>query len=130
MSKEKVKIEEMLIDGVTYVPKGSEKTSKVSVDGLEYCIVRSYGAGVFAGYIQSKISELNGVNVILLNARRLWKWDGASSLSQLAMEGVKKPQNCLFPCEIPIHEIFNVVEIIPATQECFDSIKSVKIWAQ
>ena len=126
----KVVIEEMVIDGTTYVPKGSEFTSKVSMEGLEYCIVRSYGAGVFAGYVGTKTSEPNGMNVRVLNARRLWKWDGACSLSQLAMEGVKKPQNCKFPCEVNSIDLFNVVEIIPATEISFNSIKSVVVWEQ
>jgi hypothetical protein len=126
----KVVIEEMVIDGVTYVPKGSEVTNKVNTEGLEYCIVRSYGAGVFAGYVETKTAEANGMNARVLNARRLWKWDGASSLSQLAMEGVKKPENCKFPCEVSSIDLFNVVEIIPATEISFNSIKSVVVWKQ
>jgi len=126
----KVVIEEMLIDGVIYVPKGSGVTGKVNTEGLQYCIVRSYGAGVFAGFVEQKTAEANGMNVRVLNARRIWKWDGASSLSQLAMEGVKKPENCKFPCEVSLIDLFNVVEIIPATEISFNSIKSVVVWEQ
>ena len=92
--------------------------------------MRSYAAGVFAGYVKDRKAELNGMNVTLVNARRLWKWVGASSLSQLAMEGVKKPGDCLFPREVDSVELMNVVEIVPATKECFESIKSVKVWQQ
>lgn len=130
MSKEVVKIQEVVIEGVTYVPKDSINQTKIDTSGLEYCIVRSYAAGVFAGYVQTKTSEANGMNVRVLNARRLWKWEGAASLSQLAMEGVKKPKSCMFPCEVPVIDVFNVVEIIPATIECFESIKSVEVWKQ
>lgn len=132
MSESKVKVDSMVIDGVTYVPENSVQKTMMSpiVEGMEYCIVRSYAAGVFAGYVETKTSEPNGMNVRVLNARRLWKWDGAASLSQLAMEGVKKPQNCKFPCEVTSVELFNVVEIIPATEVCFNSIKAVEIWAQ
>lgn len=34
---------------------------------------------------------------MLKNARRLWYWDGAASISQIAVDGVSKPENCKFP---------------------------------
>jgi hypothetical protein len=127
--KKTTKIDKMVIEGITYVPENSVSKPE-KVDGLEYCVIRSYASGVFAGYVKERKAEVNGVNVTLINARRLWKWVGASSLSQLAMEGVKKPNDCLFPCEVDSIEIMNVVEIIPATIECLESIKSVKVWKQ
>lgn len=89
-----------------------------------YVIVRTYSAGVFAGEIKSR----NGREVILHNARRLWKWAGAASLSQLAMEGVKKPDECMFPCEVNTVELLEVIEILNCTDKAKKSIKSVKIW--
>lgn len=56
-------------------------------------IVHTYSAGVFAGTLESKI----GKEVILSDARRLWYWAGAASLSQLAVDGVSKPNKCKFP---------------------------------
>ena len=46
-------------------------------------IVRTYSAGVFAGTLARK----DGKEVELTNARRLWYWRGAASLSQLATVG-------------------------------------------
>ena len=60
------------------------KTQKTKKSDKKYVIVRTYSAGVFAGTLESK----EGKEVILSNARRLWYWKGAASLSQLAMEGV------------------------------------------
>jgi hypothetical protein len=91
-----------------------------------YCIVRTYSAGVFAGEIQSR----NGREVILHNARRLWYWEGAASLSQLAMEGVAKPEKCKFPCEVDKVELLEVIEIIDCTDVAKQSIKGVKVWEQ
>ena len=90
-----------------------------------YVIVRTYSAGVFAGILESR----NGREVVLLDARRLWKWSGAASLSQLAMEGVKKPDDCMFPCEVARVELLETVEILDCTDEARASIKAVKIWA-
>ena len=91
---------------------------------MKYVIVRTYSAGVFAGELESK----NGQEVVLKNARRLWYWDGAASLSQLAMEGTSKPENCKFPCEVDRIELLQAIEILDVTNKARDSIKSVKIW--
>lgn len=93
---------------------------------MKYVLVRTYSAGVFTGYLKSR----KGQEVILTKARRLWYWDGASSLSQLAMEGVKKPQNCKFPCEVNEVTLLNAIEILPVTKEAQKSINEVPIWKQ
>ena len=120
----KAELNEVVINNVVCVKKGEEREPAVKLDGLQYCIVRTYSAGVFAGYIKTRNKE----EAEVLKARRLWYWDGAASLSQLAMEGVSKPENCKFPCEVDSIILTNVVEIIPCTKKAFDSISEVKIW--
>lgn len=119
-------MKEITIDGVVYVPKDSIPTllPAKQLKGLKYCIVRTYSAGVFAGYVQSR----KGKEAIILNARRIWYWDGAASLSQLAMEGTNEPENCKFPQEVDSVELTEVVEVIPCTEKARLSIASVKIW--
>ncbi len=90
-----------------------------------YVIVRTYSAGVFAGYLEKR----EGQEVTLKNARRLWYWEGAASLSQLCMEGVSKPEECKFPCEVDKVVLTEAVEILDVTPEAFESIKNVPIWA-
>jgi len=120
---EKKKIEgEVVINGVVYVPKSSAREVK-KVDG-KYFIVRTYSAGVFAGEIESR----KGQEVVMRNVRRLWKWDGACSLSQLAMEGVKKPENCSFSVPVTKETLINAIEIIDVTPEAKMSIQGVKEW--
>lgn len=91
-----------------------------------YVIVRTYSAGVFAGYLESR----TGREVVMRNARRLWYWSGASSLSQLAMEGVKKPMECKFPCEVDRIELLEAVEILDVTEEARKNIADVPVWRQ
>lgn len=92
---------------------------------LEYVIVRTYSAGVFAGYLKSRI----GKEVELTDARRLWYWKGAASLSQLAMEGVKCPLECKFPCTVNSIVLLETIEIIPCTDVSKKSIESVPVWS-
>ena len=90
----------------------------------DYVIVRTFSAGVFAGTLVSK----NGQEVELKNARRLWYWDGAATLSQLAMEGVKKPENCKFPCEVSSVILTQAIEILSVTATARKNIKGVPTW--
>lgn len=87
-------------------------------------IVRSRGAGVFF----AEIVKRNGNEVELANARRLHYWDGAASLSQLAMEGVKKPNKCRFTMAVDSCIVMEVVEIIPCSPSAVENINAVPIW--
>jgi hypothetical protein len=101
-----------------------QATKKSAVNKKPYVIIRDDRAGVFAGYLASR----KGREVVLSNARRLWYWDGAASLSQLAMEGVKKPENCKFPCEVNSVTLFQVIELLPTTTIAQKSIAEVPVW--
>ena len=118
--------EEVTINGVQYIKKSEVSQKAESKDGLPYVIVRTYSAGVFAGYLKSR----QGQEGVVLNARRIWFWDGASSLSQLAMEGTKKPENCKFPCEVDSVTLTQIVEILDVTEKAKNSIQGVKVWKQ
>ena len=90
----------------------------------KYYIIRTERAGVFFG----KIKERNGNEATLTNVRRLWYWDGAASLSQLAMEGVKQPQNCKFTVVVPEMTVLGVIEIIPCSAAAVQNVAGVKEW--
>ena len=81
------------IDNVEYVQR-DEYNKAEELDGMVYAIIRTFSAGCFAGYIK----EREGKEGIIVNARRLYYWSGASTLSQLAMEGVKNTSDGQFPC--------------------------------
>ena len=90
----------------------------------KYCIIRTYSAGVFAGFLESIEGKVGTVTA----ARRIWYWDGAASLSQLAMEGTSKPENCKFPCEVESVLLTEIIEVSPCTDKAIESIKGVAIW--
>ena len=87
-------------------------------------IVRADRAGVFFGELKSK----NGNEVEMKNVRGLWYWEGACSLSQLAVDGTSEPDNCKFTVVVPEMTILDIIEIIPCTQKAIESIEGVKEW--
>lgn len=100
------------------------KIAEIRMKKKQYKIVRTYSAGVFAGYVESR----NGQEVVMTNARRLWQWSGAASLSQLAVSGTSNPDGCKFPVEVPRVELLQAIEILDVSKEAEISIKSVPIW--
>lgn len=94
----------------------------------EYVIVRTVNAGVFAGTLTE--TDLSNGSVTLQNARRLWYWAGAASLSQLAQEGTKQPKDCKFPTEVDQVILLGVIEILSVTADAKDSIAEVPVWAK
>lgn len=123
----------VIVNGEVYVLKSSiedfEKRKhlipfyRLNFEG-EYCIVRSATAGVFAGYIARK----DGQEVGLANARRLWYWSGANSLSDIANFGVTQPALCKFPAAVSIMIVMDVIEILKCTEAGRASIMDVPIW--
>ena len=94
----------------------------------KYVIIRADRAGCFAGTLESSKQEGATKTVVLSNARRLWYWDGAASLSQLAQSGTSKPQNCKFPEPVSRIEVMGVIEILDVSPAAEASIKKVDIW--
>ena len=93
---------------------------------MSYVIVRTYSAGVFAGELESR----NGREVTLTNARRLWYWEGAASLSQLAQTGTSKPKKCKFPAAVNRVLLLEAIEILDVTPDAQASIEGVPVWQE
>lgn len=116
-------INEIEVNGIKYVKKDSNQKAPV-YNGMPYVIVRTYSAGVFAGYLKSR----NGQEVVMVNARRIWYWAGAASLSQLANDGTSKPKDCKFPAAVSKIELTQAIEILDCTEKAQNSIESVSEW--
>ena len=107
------------------IKKIEEEEDKENISNLDYVMVRTYSAGVFAGYLVKR----DGREVLLKDARRIWYWDGAASLSQLATDGTSAPEKCKFPCEVASILLLEAIEILPISDKAKLSIKSVAIWS-
>lgn len=90
----------------------------------KYYIVRGEASGVFAG----NIAERNGKEVRMKNVRKLWFWEGACAVEQIAVDGVARPEHCSFTVTVPEMVITDAIQIIPATEKAEKSIKGVKDW--
>jgi len=108
------------INGVEYIKKSTLPMPAV--------IIRSYAAGVHYGYLRTVEHTLAGTLVTLVNTRRVYSWQGAATLSQMALEGVKSPENCKFSVVLPENTIQNCIEIIPISEQALDCLNNVPIW--
>jgi Domain of unknown function (DUF6948) len=90
-----------------------------------HVLCRTYSAGVFAGTLVSR----QGREVLLADARRIWHWKGAASLSELANRGTSCPAECKFPA--PVAEVFltEAIELIPLTEEARATLDAVPLWS-
>lgn len=107
---------EIIVDGERHV-KAQEETT-------EWVLIRTYSAGVHFGVLKRR----DGKEVELTTARRIWYWNGAASLSQMAINGVSKPDDCKFSVPVPIITLTEAIEIIPCTDKAVKSINGVPEW--
>ena len=83
------------------------------------CIVRTYSAGVWFG----EIAEKSGNEVIVKNARRMWKWWAKEgiSLSSVALHGVKHNESKIVEAVPAVW--LEAIELIPASEKAIASIE-------
>jgi hypothetical protein len=118
------KPETLKIDDVEYVRADSTKLAD-TVDGLKYCVIRTYSAGVHIGYVK-EFGVKHPQHAKLLKSRRLHQWSGACSLSQVAMDGVGDDSRIAM--EIPEIELTDVIEVIPCSETAAEFFKGAKAW--
>jgi hypothetical protein len=96
----------------------------MKINENQYYIVRADRAGVFFG----KIKEATHGEVTMTDVRKIWHWEGACAVEQLAMDGTKKPNDCKFTVVVPEMTIANPIQIIPCTEKATESLSGVSIW--
>lgn len=89
----------------------------------QYVVVRTYSAGVHVG----TLGQQDGKQVTLTDARRIWSWNGANTLHEIALGGVGKGSRISEPVgEI---ELTEAIEIIAATEDARASLAGAG-WAK
>ena len=96
----------------------------MKINAEQYYIVRTNRAGVFFG----KIKEQNKDEVTMTDVRKIWYWDGACAVEQLAIDGTKKPYNCKFTVVVPEMTVADPIQIIPCTEKATKSLVGVEVW--
>ena len=103
---------------------GNQQSSN---DGIQFgigknVIIRTYSAGVWCGTLSQKA----GNEVILTNARRLWRWWAAESisLSGVANFGIIEDKSQIAPKVDGVW--LEAIEIIPTTDKAEKSIMGAK----
>lgn len=74
-------------------------------------VVRTRGAGVHVGLLASY--DMMSRTAVLLDSRRLWRWYGANTLSEVARDGVSGATRLARP--VPQHGLADVSEILPVS---------------
>lgn len=87
-----------------------------------YCLIRTCNSGVHFG----KVKAIDKQTALITDCRRIWYWEGAFTLSALADNGTKKPENCKFSCFVREILLTDVLEIIPCRQYAANQIRGIK----
>lgn len=99
-------------------PQQPQQSSLNSMVGKK-CVVRTSSAGVWFG----EIAEKSGNEVILKNARRMWYWHAAESisLSAVALYGINQDKSKIVAAVPTVW--LEAIELIPASDKAITSIE-------
>lgn len=89
----------------------------------KYVVVRTYSAGVHVGELVDRREK----EVDLANARRLWRWQGANTLNEVANHGVGTGSNVSEP--VQAITLTEAIEVISCTDEAEKNLREAA-WAK
>lgn len=106
---------------------GCAAVAGTALESRPYVIIRGAAAGVHAGELESL--DRASRSCVLRNARRIWFWKGAASLSELAVHGTAAPSECKFGVIVERQEVVgDVCEVIYCHDKGAASIRAVPEW--
>ena len=91
---------------------------------MEKFLFRCDRSGVFYG---EKV-EIEGQRAKIKNARKIYYWNGANCLEQLATDGTKRPDDCKFTVTVSEIEVYDLIQLLPCTDVAIKSIDGVREW--
>ena len=104
---------------------GMKNTAESGLDGFaigQEVIIRTYSAGVWFG----RLKEKEGDEVILTEARRMWRWwaKESISLSGVALHGIKQEKSRIAGAVDSVW--LQAIEIIPISGTAAESIRTAQ----
>lgn len=111
-----MKIDEMTIGEFKELSKIFNRSDNTKANDIashyigEYCVFRTYSAGVFCGFLEAR----EGMECVIKEARRIWSWNGAFTLSELSQKGVSDAKMSIAE---PEKLVTQVIEVIPTSKE-------------
>ena len=117
----KTELNELEVNGVKYVREDQVKNRLI--DMSKVVLVRTYSAGVHFG----ELIERAGKEVSLANARRLWSWKGACSLSQVAIDGVDLGDSNI-SVAVPEILLTEAIEVISMSKKAAQQMMEAPAW--
>lgn len=88
----------------------------------KYVVIRTYSAGVHIGVLQA----FAGKEATLSDARRIWSWEGAFTLSEISQRGVGAGSR--LSMAVPAIVLTEVIEVIPCSAEAEAQLRSEKVY--
>jgi len=85
-------------------------------------IIRTDRAGVF----YAEITDRRGSEADLKDARRIYFWRGAATLSQVAIDGISPESQVTMA--VPTMTVLGVIEVIPCSEKATKNLDEQKVW--
>ena len=86
-------------------------------------LVRSYDAGVYFGTLVE--TNEDGTTVKLEKVRNIWRWEGASCLSQIANDGIRDGK--VSPV-VDSMVLMGICQMIPLAKKAITNLEGFKVW--
>lgn len=78
----------------------------------EFVLIRTHSAGVHCG----TLADCSGTVMVLIDARRVWRWKGANTLHELALHGADEDYTRISE-PVPRIMLTQGVEVIPCSEK-------------
>jgi hypothetical protein len=122
-------MKEIEINGELFVKKDSIKSKKENIEnwitknkkGKTLCVVRTYSAGVFYGYVDYE-AENTYTNYEVFDVSQIYKW-GGKALTLLEVATTEKVSSSKLSVKVPVLKLNRVIKIIPMTQDALKNIE-------
>ena len=90
----------------------------------QFYIVRAAEAGVFFGKVESRTDR----EITMTDVRKIFYWEGACAVEELAVHGTASPNKCKLTVIVPRMIIVNPIQIIPCTDRATDILSRIRVW--